>query len=178
MSEKLTPKQKAFADYYIETGNATEAAIKAGYSKKTAAVIGAENLIKPNIKSYIEKRLREIENERIMNATEAMELLTAIARGELEEEIIVTFKEGYARVRKQPDIHQRLKALEQILKRYPLGKQDELKEELLKAQIEKIKAETKELEQGEGDVTRVVIVNDIDEMRKVLHERSQNDSNN
>lgn len=41
---KLTPKQRAFADYYITTGNATEAAEKAGYSKKTARVVGYENL--------------------------------------------------------------------------------------------------------------------------------------
>ena len=54
MDKKLTPKQKAFADYYIETGNATEAAIRAGYSKKTARVIGQENLTKPAIKQYIE----------------------------------------------------------------------------------------------------------------------------
>ena len=36
---KLTPKKKTFAEYYIETGNVTESAIKAGYSKKTARVI-------------------------------------------------------------------------------------------------------------------------------------------
>jgi phage terminase small subunit len=44
---KLTEKQKRFCDYYIETGNATEAAIRAGYSNKTARFIGAENLTKP-----------------------------------------------------------------------------------------------------------------------------------
>jgi len=51
---KLTPKQKKFADEYIKTGNATQSAIEAGYSKRTAAVIATENLIKPNIKAYIE----------------------------------------------------------------------------------------------------------------------------
>lgn len=47
--DKLTPKQKAFADYYIECENATEAAKKAGYSEKTANITGFENLRKPNI---------------------------------------------------------------------------------------------------------------------------------
>ena len=47
----MTEKQKKFCDYFIETGNATKAAIFAGYSEKTAAVIGAENLIKPNIRT-------------------------------------------------------------------------------------------------------------------------------
>lgn len=44
---KLTLKQKRFADEYLIDPNATQAAIKAGYSRKTAAAIGAENLIKP-----------------------------------------------------------------------------------------------------------------------------------
>ena len=47
----LTPKQRAFADFYIELGNATEAARRAGYSAKTAKSIGAENLTKPDIKN-------------------------------------------------------------------------------------------------------------------------------
>lgn len=41
---KLTEKQKRFADEYIKSGNATQAAIKAGYSKRTANRIGPENL--------------------------------------------------------------------------------------------------------------------------------------
>ena len=62
---KLTEKQKRFADYYIETANVTEAAIKAGYSKKTARVIGQENLLKPAIKNYIDEKLTEMSNNRI-----------------------------------------------------------------------------------------------------------------
>lgn len=49
----FTPKQKAFADYFLQSGNVTEAARKAGYSEKTAAVIGSENLKKPNVSAYI-----------------------------------------------------------------------------------------------------------------------------
>ena len=52
----LTPKQRAFADFYIELGNAAEAARRAGYSAKTAKSIGAENLTKPDIKIYIARR--------------------------------------------------------------------------------------------------------------------------
>lgn len=46
--KKLTQKQQRFVDEYIISGNATQAAIKAGYSKKTARFVGAENLTKPN----------------------------------------------------------------------------------------------------------------------------------
>ncbi|MFJ6207329.1 terminase small subunit [Lysinibacillus sp. NPDC092081] len=63
--KKLTLKQQAFADFYIELGNATQAAIKAGYSQKTAYSIGDENLRKPEIKSYIEKRMEELIYERV-----------------------------------------------------------------------------------------------------------------
>lgn len=65
---KLTPKQKAFADFYIELDNATEAAIKAGYSKRTAKEVGYENLTKPHIKNYIEERTKQLESARITKA--------------------------------------------------------------------------------------------------------------
>ena len=86
MDKKLTPKQKAFADYYIETGNATEAAIRAGYSKKTARVIGQENLTKPAIKQYIDKRNKVIESERIASITEVKEDWTRVMRGEEKDQ--------------------------------------------------------------------------------------------
>lgn len=79
---KLTIKQQRFADEYIISGNATEAAIKAGYSKKTAAVIGNENLIKPYIKNYIEEKLKEIEASKFLTMEEALQITASIARGE------------------------------------------------------------------------------------------------
>lgn len=53
----LTKKQKLFGDEYLIDLNATQAAIRAGYSKATAAAIGYENLIKPHIKEYIQIRM-------------------------------------------------------------------------------------------------------------------------
>lgn len=122
---KLTPKQKAFADYYIETGNATESAIRAGYSKKTAAVIGAENLIKPNIKNYIEERMKQLEDERIAKADEVLKYLTAAMRGKIDEEVVVVEGEGEgcssARiVKKEISAKDRIKAAELLGKRYRL----------------------------------------------------------
>lgn len=82
MVHKLTPKQQAFADYYLETGNATESAKLAGYSKKTANVIGAENLAKPYIREYIDERLKEASEKRIAKADEVLEYFTRVMRGE------------------------------------------------------------------------------------------------
>ena len=86
---ELTPKQKAFADYYIETGNATESAIKAGYSKKTARVIGQENLTKPAIKNYIDEKMEQLADKRIAKAEEVLEYLTRVIRDEETEEVVV-----------------------------------------------------------------------------------------
>ena len=56
---KLTPKQQRFVDEYLIDLNATQAAIRAGYSEKTAYSIGDENLKKPEIKKAIEQAQQE-----------------------------------------------------------------------------------------------------------------------
>ncbi len=132
---KLTPKQKKFVDEYIRTGNATQSAIEAGYSKKTAAVIGAENLIKPNIKSYIAERMEQIASNRVMGYTEAVELLTSIARGELMETVVVGTMDGVETVEKEADIKTRITALKEILKRYPGN------DKLVEQQVRKLTAD-------------------------------------
>ena len=82
----LTPKQQKFADYYLETGNATESAKKAGYSEKTAYSIGNENLSKPEVKSYIDERLNQIKSDRIATIDEVMQFYTSIMRGEEKDQ--------------------------------------------------------------------------------------------
>ena len=83
---KLTAKQQRFADYYIQTGNATESAIKAGYSKKTARSIGQENLTKPDIAKYIEEVNKKLEDERIAGMKEIKEFWTSMFRNEIAED--------------------------------------------------------------------------------------------
>ncbi len=80
--DKLTPKQKAFADNYIKLGNATEAAKEAGYSEKTARFIGAENLTKPNILDYIKRRTTPTEQKRIASGDEVLQFFTRVMNGE------------------------------------------------------------------------------------------------
>lgn len=81
---KLTEKQKRFIDYYVETANATESAKKAGYSFKTAKNIGAENLTKLNY--FIQKRLEQLENNRIASQEEVLQYLTKVMRGEEKDQ--------------------------------------------------------------------------------------------
>lgn len=75
----MTPKQKIFCDEYLISLNATEAAIKAGYSAKTAAVIATENLTKPYIKEYIENRLKERENRTEITQDRVLKEIARIA---------------------------------------------------------------------------------------------------
>lgn len=122
---KLTIKQQAFADYYIELGNATEAAIKAGYSKKTARVIGQENLLKPALKQYIDEKMKEIESSRIAKAEEVLEYLTRALRDEELEQVVVMknigdFMTEAEIVEKKLSAKDRIKAAELLGKRYAL----------------------------------------------------------
>lgn len=89
----LTAKQQRFCDEYLIDMNATQAAVRAGYSKKTARVIGQENLTKPAIREYIEKRMAEKEKALIADQDEVMKYLTAVMRREYAEHVVVTVME-------------------------------------------------------------------------------------
>jgi phage terminase small subunit len=90
---KMTAKQQRFCDEYLIDLNATQAAIRAGYSAKTAGVIGSENLQKPYISEYIEKRMAEKEAALIADQNEVMKYLTAVMRREMSENVVVTVSE-------------------------------------------------------------------------------------
>lgn len=115
ITQKLTLKQQRFIDEYIISGNATQSAIKAGYSKKTARKIGQENLTKPDIRAAIDKRNAEIQSEKTMDMKEVMERLTAIGRGETSEQQLSNKGEVVEVETKTSD---RIRAMELIGKRY------------------------------------------------------------
>lgn len=135
MKRKLTPKQRKFAEEYIKSGNAADAARKAGYSKRSARSVGQENLTKPDIKRYIDERMAEIASKRIMDATEAVELLTSIARGETKETVYIGTADGVYEKHKEADLKTRISATKEILKRYPGN------DKLVEQQIRKLKAD-------------------------------------
>lgn len=104
---KLTPKQKKFCDYYIETGNASEAARRAGYSEKTARTIGQQNLAKRAIKDYISERMNNQDRERVASADEVIAFYTAVMRGEVKDQFGI-----------EASLSDRLKAGENLMRRY------------------------------------------------------------
>nr|DAG62615.1 MAG TPA: Terminase small subunit [Caudoviricetes sp.] len=90
---KLTAKQQRFCDEYLIDLNATQAAIRAGYSEKNARNIASENLAKPNIREYIDNRLAEKEKALIADQNEVLKYLTATMRREKKESVVVTTSE-------------------------------------------------------------------------------------
>lgn len=90
---ELTPKQQLFCDEYLTDLNATQAAIRAGYSKKTARSIATENLAKPAIRAYIDQRMAEKKDALVAKQDEIMEYLTSVMRREHTENVVVTLSE-------------------------------------------------------------------------------------
>ncbi|HDR7211292.1 terminase small subunit [Bacillus cytotoxicus] len=116
---KLTPKQQAFCDYYIETGNATEAARKAGYKGRNLNRIASENLSKLVIQQYIEERMAKKDEERVASQDEILEFLTKVMRGEMTEQVPVGQGEGYFELQdKDTYVKDRVKAAELLGKRH------------------------------------------------------------
>jgi len=79
VAKRLTAKQEKFVDEYLIDLNATQAAIRTGYSKKTATVIGAENLTKPNIQEYLQKRQSELQKKAKLTPEMVIDELSHIA---------------------------------------------------------------------------------------------------
>lgn len=126
---QMTDKQKIFCDEYLIDLNATQAAVRAGYSKRTANRIGTENLSKPVIKAYIAARMAEKQSKLIADQDEVLKYLTSVLRGETQSEVVVVenigdFRSEARTMQKAPDEKERLKAAELLGKRYSLFKEN------------------------------------------------------
>lgn len=117
----LTARQKKFCDEYLISGNATDAAIKAGYSPKTAKSIGQRLLTFVDLKQYIDTELEKLHSSKIADAQEVLEYLTAVMRGEHTEQVLKLVGDGIQVVENiEVPAKERLKAAELIGKRYAL----------------------------------------------------------
>lgn len=115
--QRLTVKQQKFADEYIISGNATQAALKAGYAKRSARSVGNENLTKPDIRTYIDAGLKKLHAEKVDSQEQIMEFLSAVRRGEVTESV-ATAKGVFDDV--PVGVRDRVKAAELIGKRYAM----------------------------------------------------------
>ncbi len=122
---KLTAKQQRFCDEYLIDLNATQAAIRAGYSKKTAAQTAARLLTNVKIQEYIKNRMAEKEAALIADQDEVLKYLTSVLRGQSKstEIVIEGLGDGSTKARKmekEPSEKDKLKAAELLGKRYGL----------------------------------------------------------
>lgn len=106
----MTPKQKKFCEYYIQSGNAADAARKAGYSPASAEAIGRENIRKPTIAAYIAKRTSNQDAKLVADADEVLRFYSAVMRGEVKDQFGL-----------DASLTDRLKAGDSLMKRYAAG---------------------------------------------------------
>ena len=130
---KLTTKQKNFCEYYLQTGNATEAARLAGYSD-----IGAENLSKPAISEYIASRRAEMDKTLIADSDEVLRFYSAVMRGEVKDQFGLDAALG-----------DRLKAGDRLMKRYAVSEKNTISEQMAEDPLTKaLKEEAERMEEN------------------------------
>ena len=124
----LTDQQKAFADFYLETGNATEAAKLAGYSEKTAYSQGGRLLKHVEVSAYIQERMAQQDASRVASADEVLRFYSSVMRGQEKDAFGL-----------DPSLADRLKAADSLMKRYAIGAEKQ------KGTLEKLDSLLKEM---------------------------------
>ena len=150
----LNQRQKLFADEYLISGVAYNAALKAGYSEKYAKARSHVLLENVGIKAYIEERMKELEKQKIAKQDEVMQVFTSILRQELMEEVIElnSMTGQFVKTEKPPSIAEVIKAGSELMKRYPTAKEAEK----LELEIKKLK---EQLDSGIEGTMNLNIVN-------------------
>lgn len=139
---KLTPKQKKFADEYIATSNATQAAISAGYSESSARQIATENLTKPAIVAYINQKLEGHEFDMQVRQKQVLDYAVRVLHEEeTEEHAFVTESEGIQVVRLRPKIKDKTDAAKFILSLASVVEKNRLQNIKLEQEIKKLRKE-------------------------------------
>jgi len=147
MDSKITENQKAFCDYYLESGNATESykrVYKSCKKDETARANSSRLLTNANVSQYLNQRLKQIEDERIAKPTEVLQYLTKVMRGEEKDQFDL-----------DAPLNERTKAAELLGKRYRLfTERQEIEHsgevtQNVKASIDLTKLDDKDLEKLE-----------------------------
>ena len=158
---KRNSKWKVFADEFIESGNASEAYVKAGYNSKSESSIrknASRLMTNEDIKAYIDARSKYIavknEAHKIATAEEVMEFYTRVLRKEEKEQVVIATAKSVEIVEKEPSLKDRMSAAREIAKRYPNispMEQARLRRLLADARTSEAKATIAERLGSEGD---------------------------
>lgn len=158
---KRNSKWKVFADEFIESGNASEAYVKAGYNSKSESSIrknASRLMTNEDVKAYIDARSKYIEVKseahKIATAEEVMEFYTRVLRKEEKEQVVIATAKSVEIVEKEPSLKDRMSAAREIVKRYPNispMEQARLRRLLADARTSEAKATIAERLGSEGD---------------------------
>lgn len=127
-------KQKLFCNYFMDYGNATYSAKKAGYSARSARQIGARLIATGYIQNYIHNLYNRVSSNEILNAKDILKFLSNVVKGNVTEDIVEATPDGVYTGKKHPSISDRIDASKEIMKRY---------EPLYKARVAKLNNESK-----------------------------------
>ncbi|AXK19135.1 terminase small subunit [Bacillus sp. COPE52] len=120
----LNERQKRFADYYLETGNACEAYRRAGYKAdnvKSVESLSSRLLGNDKVLAYIDSKASDMDNKRIADANEVLEFLTSVMRGEATGKTLRGVGMGEQVISEiEPSVGERKDAAVQLGKRYRL----------------------------------------------------------
>ena len=122
---KLTERQRRFCEEYLIDGNASQAAIRAGYSKRSSTVVSTTLMKNPQVQAYLKKLLDELHSAKVADAQEVLEYLTSVMRGEQSEQTLQLIGDGMQDITSiDVAAKDRLKAAELIGKRYGIFKEN------------------------------------------------------
>ena len=122
---KLTERQRRFCEEYLIDGNASQAAIRAGYSKRSATVVSTTLMKNPQVQAYLKELLEKLHSAKVADAQEVLEYLTSIMRGEQREQTLQLVGDGMQDITAiDVAAKDRLKAAELLGKRYGIFKEN------------------------------------------------------
>lgn len=122
---KLTERQRRFCEEYLIDGNASQAAIRAGYSKRSATVVSTTLMKNPQVQAYLKKLLDELHSAKVADAQEVLEYLTSVMRGEQREQTLQLIGDGMQDITAiDVAAKDRLKAAWLLGKRYGIFKEN------------------------------------------------------
>lgn len=180
MFTTLNARQAKFVADYLKTGNATQSAIKAGYSKKSAGVRGHELLQNVEIIQKLNDAYNKNTSKAVMTGVQAMELLTRIASGEEKETVVISTPQGAYTTEKEANLQTRISALKELIRRQPT-ETDALRYQ----QIKKIEKQNRILDEqikkdSEGDVSNgiTLMLNGAPQEDKESESTKNEDNNN
>lgn len=121
----LTERQRRFCEEYLIDGNASQAAIRAGYSKRNSTVVSTTLMKNPQVQAHLKKLLDELHSAKVADAQEVLEYLTSVMRGEQREQTLQFVGDGMQDITSiDVTAKDRLKAAWLLGKRYGIFKEN------------------------------------------------------